>query len=403
MTKQVKNTAGMTYHFGKYSFNSESAYMAGRRDARKIADLTRQGRSSADIARNYKRQIKEKKLTFESIVGEDFVAGLDQTLFLEPAGSARHQALTQIQSAQVTAFRDDEGDDEELFRSHYVRKRRGLSSSKMTAIKAGTIAAFTISFLVVAYALVTQVLNDISGKQQRNELAQIANAQAAATKDVVMATDPVLDVTQSTEETNEASTATRAIMPQYEVLHERNNDLAGWLKIPDTRVDYPVMFLEGDNDFYLSHNFDKQYDINGLLVLDKRCNADATGTNILIHGHNMDNGDIFGELDLYNSYDYYAAHPQIYFNSLYEKRVYDIMAVFVSSVFNSNADDFAYYDYIQIDNEEDYNTYVQTAKEQSLYDTGITATYGDELITLSTCEYTHVNGRLVIVGRRRNQ
>ena len=376
--------------------------MAGRRDARKIADLTRQGRSSADIARNYKRQIKEKKLTFESIVGEDFVAGLDQTLFLEPAGSARHQALTQIQSAQVTAFRDDD-DGEELFRSHYVRKRRGLSSSKMTAIKAGTIVAFSFSFLVVAYALVTQVLNDISGKQQRNELAQIANAPAAATRDVVTVAEPVIDVSGSSAEDTTETNATRVIMPQYEVLHERNNDLAGWLKIPDTRVDYPVMFLEGDNDFYLSHNFDKQYDINGLLVLDKRCNPDATGTNVLIHGHNMDNGDIFGELDFYNSYDYYAAHPQIYFNSLYEKRVYDIMAVFVSSVFNSNAEDFAYYDYIQIENEEDYNTYVQTAKEQSLYDTGITATYGDELITLSTCEYTHVNGRLVIVGRRRKQ
>ena len=137
-------------------------------------------------------------------------------------------------------------------------------------------------------------------------------------------------------------------------------------------------------------------------MLDKRCNSDASGLNVLIHGHNMDNGDMFGNLDLYKNYDYYKEHSTMEFNSLYETGVYDIIAVFVSSVYNSNVGEFAYYDYINIETENDYNTYVQTAKENSLYDTGLSAEYGDELITLSTCEYSRPNGRLVILGRRRN-
>ena len=375
----------MAYTFGKYTFHTNGEYQAARRDARKIAGLSRSGRSTAEIARHYKQQIRDKQLTFESIVGEDFVAGLDKSLFLEPV------------SQRSTGTRT-----ERVKKEHHLPRLRRFS-----AIKVGTIAAFIISFVIVAYALVVQVWTDFRSTEELQSLSRIADNAPAAGPQIVMATDPTGVVNESdtaasdeSEEQAEVLPVRRVIMPRYQALYERNHDMAGWLRIPDTIIDYPVMYREDDNDYYLAHNFDGAEDVNGLLVLDKRCESDASGINNLIHGHNMDSGAIFGTLYLYRDYDYYEAHSKIQFDTLYEERTYEIIAVFVSSVYNSNANEFAYYDYINIESEEDFNEYVSTAKDLSLYDTGKTAVYGDELITLSTCEYSRANGRLVILGRR---
>ncbi|MBR0172033.1 MAG: class B sortase [Lachnospiraceae bacterium] len=366
----------MEYKFGKYKFYSEKEYEAARRDARKIAGLKRTGRSTAEISRNYKQQLKEQHITFESVVGDDFREELDRRLFLEPAGSTER-----------------EYEPEPSVRRVYVSP----GARRLSALKVGTITAFTISLGIVVYALIAQVWRDFRSSEQLQTLSHIVEDQTPSGANIVAAAE----LTEPVEELPaEEVPLQRVIMPKYQALAERNSDFVGWMKIPDTIIDYPVMYLPDDNDFYLAHNFDKAEDVNGLLVLDKRCNADASGTNILIHGHNMDSGAIFGTLYLYRDYAYWENHSKIYFDSLYEERTYEIIAVFVSSVYNSNANEFAYYDYINIESEDDFNTYVRTAKDLSLYDTGKTAVYGDELITLSTCEYSRENGRLVILGRR---
>ena len=357
----------MAYKLGKYTFRTDDEYQAARRDARRLRELKREGRSTAEICRHYKQQIREKEIEFESVVGEEFLAGLDRSLFIEPAGSIKKDPI--------------------------ITPRR---ARKFNALKAGTVAAFTISLVIVVYALFAQIWRDFRSQERLHTLSSmVEETPQVAGAAVVVAAEPEL-----TETPQEEVPLQRVVMPKYAALKERNADFAGWLKIPDTIIDYPVMYLENDNDFYLSHNFDKAEDVNGLLVLDKRCNPDASGSNVLIHGHNMDSGAIFGTLYLYRDYEYWQNHSQILFDSIYEERTYEVIAVFVSSVYNSNANEFAYYDYIQIDNENDFNVYVQTAKDLSLYDTGKTAVYGDELITLSTCEYSRTNGRLVILGRR---
>ncbi|MBR0093050.1 MAG: class B sortase [Lachnospiraceae bacterium] len=388
--------AMMVYTLGKYRFRSEREYQAARRDARKIAGLSRTGRSTADIARNYKRQVKEKQITFETKVGEGFLTGLDKTLFLEPSGSTSIRSRVYTQPELPIRNEEPEpqpayGEEGEIYRG----------SRRLNAFKAGTIIAFTLTFAVVAYALVMQVLGDLRSNRNLHELSDLADANRPVQEAEPVLAAPTVPVnTPDTEITIPEQPVQRAIMPQYEALYAHNTDLVGWLRIPDTVIDYPVMFVEDDNDYYLKHNFDGEEDQNGLLVLDKRCEPDAGGANILIHGHNMQSGVMFGTLYLFRDYAYYENHQRIYFDSLYEERVYEIIAVFVSSVYNSNANEFAYYDYINIESEEDFNTYVTTAKDLSLYDTGKTAEYGDELITLSTCEYSRANGRLVILGRR---
>ena len=193
--------------------------------------------------------------------------------------------------------------------------------------------------------------------------------------------------------------AERHILPKLSEFYYQNSDIAGWLSIPDTEVDYPVMYLEGDNDYYLSHSFNKENDRNGLLVLDKRCDPSGDDVNWLIHGHNMKSGAMFGTLKKYRNKEYYVAHPIIELATLYEERKYEIVAVFTSSV-NDKSDDFEYYEFIQINDADSFDKYISSIKEIALYDTEITATWGDKLVTLSTCEYSKENGRLVIVGRQ---
>jgi sortase B len=189
------------------------------------------------------------------------------------------------------------------------------------------------------------------------------------------------------------------ILPKLASLHEENPDLVGWLKIPDTILDYPVMWTAGDNDYYLSHDFYGNESKSGLLVLDKRCSPDGSGMHLLIHGHNMKAGDMFGQLGDYVSEKFYLKHRTILYDTLYEEREYEVMSVFRSSI-NENDTDFKYYEYINFSSEDDFNIYYLNAKAASLYETGVFAVYGDELITLSTCEYSKENGRLVVIGRR---
>ncbi len=219
-------------------------------------------------------------------------------------------------------------------------------------------------------------------------------------------TETTPDKVQPQQETEAVTASSAEPLPperqeKYWQLYQRNNDFCGWLAIPETVVDYPVMHRTGDNDFYLSHNFDGEADVNGLLVLDKRCSADGQEDHLLIHGHNMKSGFMFGALKNYKDPAFCEAHPVIRYDSLFNTRNYEIFAVFLSSTNLADTQDFHYYDYIQIDSEESFDAYVSSVKQQSLYPIDVNVEYGDDLLTLSTCDYTKDNGRLVIVARSR--
>lgn len=110
---------------------------------------------------------------------------------------------------------------------------------------------------------------------------------------------------------------------------------------------------------------------------------------------------MFNELLKYNDEEYYKEHPTIRFTTNKEDAEYEIIAVFKSRVYyKSEQNVFRYYYFINAENEEEYNEYVENAKKASLYDTGKTAKYGDQLITLSTCSYHTEDGRFAIVARK---
>ncbi len=192
-----------------------------------------------------------------------------------------------------------------------------------------------------------------------------------------------------------------------------NDDSAGWIKIDGTVIDYPVMQTPGDEQYYLNRDFDGRYSAYGCIIADTDSTigtgtaaedyTDGTrpGTNIILHGHNMKNGTMFGSLDKYRTQSYEKSHSRIKFSSLYEDREYEICAVFLSQVYKKNQTDvFKYYQFFNAENEEEFNDFYDNIKKLSMYDTGVTAEYGDEFITLSVCAYHVDNGRLVVVGKR---
>ena len=188
------------------------------------------------------------------------------------------------------------------------------------------------------------------------------------------------------------------MLQQYAGLYEENQDLVGWLSIEGMKIDYPVMQNE-DDKYYLHRDFygnDSKY---GCLYVREQADLDA-GTNFIIYGHNMKDGSMFGDLDLYGKESFFKEHPTVSFDTLYEERTYEIVAVFRSQVYNVDDDVFKYYQFYEAETQEDFEDFYGNIKELSLYDTGVEAEFGDTFLTLSTCAYHVKDGRLVVVAKR---
>ncbi len=189
------------------------------------------------------------------------------------------------------------------------------------------------------------------------------------------------------------------VLEEYQTLYNKNKKLIGWLKIDDTNIDYPVMQTV-NNEYYLDHNFNQEYDKNGSLFLDKDCDVVHRNTNLIIYGHHMKSGKMFGSLDKYSSEAYAKKHPTIQFDTIYKKGTYEVMYVFRSRIYNEDEVVFKYYQFLDAASEKEFDSNMQEMEALSLYDTGVKASYGDELLTLSTCDHSETDGRFVVVARR---
>ena len=183
-------------------------------------------------------------------------------------------------------------------------------------------------------------------------------------------------------------------------LQKENTDVKGWIKINDTNINYPL--LQGlDNDYYLNRNYQKEYSSYGSIFIDKDSNLDDVNSNVIIYGHSMNDKEMFQNLLNYANKEYYDSHKiiEIYTNN--EARKYEIVTVFKSRVFYQDEQNvFRYYYCHDLSSEEKYNDYVNNSKNLELYETGVDAHFGEQLITLITCEYSQDNGRMVVVAKR---
>ena len=178
-------------------------------------------------------------------------------------------------------------------------------------------------------------------------------------------------------------------------LKNQNRDLIGWIKIDDTNINYPVM---QNGNYYLRRNFYKKYSKLGTPYLADYCNI-RTSDILTIFGHHINQGYMFADLIKYQDYDYYNSHKYIKFYTLENNQTIENIYE-VCFAFKIKAERYNYYSYTRFYDEDDLKEFVENCQKLSIYNTDTKFDYGNQFITLSTCEYSQNNGRMIVIAKR---
>ncbi len=253
----------------------------------------------------------------------------------------------------------------------------------------------TAVLVVSAVQLTTTLWRSKKEDDIFKELAEYTEGGAAPRR----AEKETRDRSGGSREVKEEELQTDPRREHYRTLKEMNPDFAGWLAIAGTKVDYPVMHTPDDQQYYIHRDFYGKESVSGTPFMGDRCDPDSQ--SIIIYGHNMKNGSMFGSLDQYEREEYWQEHPVMEFRTVKEDREYDIAAVFRTRIYRDDEEGFRYYQYVGDLTEEQFEEFRTQTAAQALYDTGISLEPEDELLILSTCAYHVRDGRFVVVGRRR--
>ncbi len=189
-------------------------------------------------------------------------------------------------------------------------------------------------------------------------------------------------------------------LASFKVIRELNSDVVGWITIPNTQIDYPVV-QAADNYFYLRHNINKEYNYSGCPFLDFRNSVKpGSGTrNFIIYGHHRRNGTMFAKLTNYNDIEFYKENPVIRFDTIYERSEWVVFSNFRATTSWATGTPF---NYIQTDfkDDADYLKLIDEIKKRSLITTPVDIAADDQILLLSTCSYEKSNWRMVIAARR---
>lgn len=180
-----------------------------------------------------------------------------------------------------------------------------------------------------------------------------------------------------------------------------NSDIIGWIKIDGTNIDYPIM---QNGDYYLHKDIYKNYSSHGTPYLAPFCNLKKSD-NLIIYGHHMKDNTMFSQLEKYKNYNFYLKHKYIKFFTIENGRTiennYEVMIAFKTIAYSDEG--FRYYNYTDFQNYEDYEEFVENCRNLEFYYTGVVGTHQDKYITLSTCEYSQKNGRMIIVAKKNQK
>ncbi len=353
---------GQKYTIGEFSFETFHEYRDGQEDVRKIecinAELNIQ---DPEVAVRLYNDIRRGKITFKTPIGDQFFAHLADVVADKSVGLLQDKAVVEEAEGKVK-----------------YQKILGLAF----------IALALVSFTIFG---VVEIRDVITTRKMQQMAGQVQTPPSKKEN-----TNKVDDF----KEKQKIDPATLTILPEYEELKAQNPDMVGWLSIADTSINYPV--VQRDNSYYLDHSFDGKANANGTLFVDNRGDIVNPTTNTIIYGHNMKSGMMFGELKHYLQQDYLNAHRTISFNTIYEQREYEIIAVGLSKVQYQNANVYRYYDFISAHTQQDLQKFVDNVKELAVYtfDEVDKLTENDEILTLSTCNSYTEDGRLFVVAKR---
>lgn len=251
------------------------------------------------------------------------------------------------------------------------------------------LAILMLVFLFSAGSLIKYFIESAKSKQTYKSLQSLREDFARPAPSSPDATEPPLVTVDGVQ-----------VLPELAELYALNHDLVGWLTVPGTNVDYPVVQRKESVDYYLHRDYYGNKDSHGCLYIREQCDVVKPSDNVTLYGHRMKDQTMLAQLAKYESKAYWQDNQYLYFDTLTEHHTYQIIYVFTTTA--SQGEGFAYHLLVDAADAEEFNSFLVNCAQNSLYDTGLSATYGDKLLTLSTCEYSHENGRLVVVAKRIN-
>lgn len=265
------------------------------------------------------------------------------------------------------------------------------------------IGVFASVFVFSAYCLINYFMQIRQAEKEYSNLAQIvADAQQTEPEDPSDASTP--DATGPAGEprrvkvTDPDTGETFLCLPEYAPIYELNSDTVGWIRINGTNIDFPVLHKPEYTDYYLTRSFYHEWSNQGAIYVREQCDVTKPSDNVTIYGHRTNAGTMFAQLQKYKEQSFWEEHKNIQFDTLSSHYTYEIFSVFlIDATIDSG---FQYHEFVDAEDQAQFDSFVQQCKDRSLYETGITPTYGDKLITLSTCEGSSTVGRLVVVARR---
>lgn len=277
------------------------------------------------------------------------------------------------------------------------------------------IAAFALAFVVSATALGIYFWRSHQANSKYNDLANLVqqNRPTASATTPSVGTDPAdptgtvgtapIESSQPPTEpwvnvTDPDTGKVIQALREYAPLFEINSDFVGWLSFEGTKINYPVVHHPESTDYYLRRDFYGKYANHGCFYVREECDVFEPTDNVTIYGHNMQDGSMMAALLDYRKQSFWEEHKTFTFDTLTEHHTYEIISVFKTSATLGKG--FQYHQFVDAQSEKEFDKFVDTCKDLALYDTGVTAEYGDKLVTLSTCEYSQTNGRLVVVAKR---
>jgi len=384
---------------GGHRFTNAEDYEAAERDLLKIEEI----KKKIDF-NNYKsleglyNDLQTGQISFESILGQEFDDEVYEAYisFGNKNKSNSEEMTIKQEKSDVIANNKNaitkkkitlEDFDEEMQAQIVKEIKKKERIRKIILIACGTIAV-----LCLAYFGIYEYMS-IRTDKDAQELANAIKEEESFIPPVNSEDDKYY------AELTETAEGTPEVLHKYEDLYNQNKSLIGWVKIADTVIDYPVMQTV-NNEYYLDHNFNQEYDKNGSIFLDASCSIYPRSTNLIIYGHHMKSGKMFGSLQKYQNESYYEEHKYIEFDTIYEQGTYEVMFVFRDKVYSQEDVNFKYYEFIDANSEEEFYSYMDEMAAASYYDTGVIPQYGDRLLTLSTCDYQQDNGRFVVVARK---
>jgi len=279
-------------------------------------------------------------------------------------------------------------------------------AKKKLSTPAIVIIIITAVLLVAVAVMAILVFRKYDSIQQSQSELNLLYPVTDAAETFILGSDEEFDVPVMSEPID----ADTGILQSFQELHERNEDVIGFVRIPGTLLSTPVVQGE-DNVYYLDHDYDKRNAL-GIPFADANAtiSADKQSMNVTIYGHSARDGSYFAPLKDFTSLEFYQKHPVLTFDTIYGKGTYKIVGAFIAKVKTTRNEPedpewFNYHSYIDIASSAEFESFVAEMNKRSYFHTGVDLTYGDQLVTLSTCDTQIVPSgdtpyRMVVVARK---